>query len=113
MERCVFCMIADGEVESKKIWEDEELVVFHDLNPQAPFHVLIVPKKHISSLDDVEDEDVYLLGKLLTTAKKISERYHLKEGYRIVVNTGSAAGQVIAHLHFHLLAGRHMSWPPG
>lgn len=113
MERCVFCMIAKGEVESKKILEDEELVVFHDLNPQAPFHILIVPKKHIPSLDEAKEEDINLLGRLLFTAKQISKRYHLREGYRIVINTGSAGGQVIAHLHLHLLGGRHMSWPPG
>lgn len=113
MERCVFCMIAKGEIESKKVWEDEDIVVFHDLNPQAPFHVLIVPKKHITSLDDVEDQDINLLGKLLGMPKKISQKYHLKDGYRVVINTGSSGGQAIAHLHLHLLAGRHMSWPPG
>lgn len=113
MERCVFCMIAKGEIESKKIWEDEDIIVFHDLNPQAPFHILIVPKKHIASLDDVDNEDIVLLGKLLSIPKQISKRYHLHEGYRVVINTGRNGGQAIAHLHLHLLAGRHMSWPPG
>ncbi|MGB9608407.1 MAG: HIT domain-containing protein [bacterium] len=113
MERCVFCMIARGEVESKKVMETEDLVAFYDLNPQAPFHILIVPKKHIASLDEAEEEDLNLLGKLLLAVKQLSQKYHLKDGYRVVINTGNAGGQAIAHLHLHLLAGRHMSWPPG
>jgi len=113
MERCVFCMIARGEVESKKVMETDELIAFHDLNPQAPIHILIVPKKHMASLDEAEEEDLNLLGKLLFAVKELAKRFHLTDGYRVVINTGSAGGQAIAHLHLHLLAGRHMSWPPG
>ncbi|MBC7327322.1 histidine triad nucleotide-binding protein [bacterium] len=113
MEHCVFCMIARGEVESKKVMETEDIIAFHDLNPQAPIHILIVPKKHIAKLDEAEESDIHLLGKLLFAVKAIAQKYYLNEGYRVVINAGTAGGQAIPHLHLHLLAGRHMSWPPG
>lgn len=113
MERCVFCMIAEGKVSAKKVMEDEDVVAFHDLNPQAPIHILVVPKKHFATLQEAEEQDVALLGKLLLTVKELAKKFHLKDGYRVVINAGEMGGQVIHHLHLHLLGGRHMSWPPG
>jgi histidine triad (HIT) family protein len=115
MADCIFCKIAGKEIPSETVYEDEEIVAFRDLQPQAPVHVLIIPKKHLSSLDDVteSDEDKELLGHLMSKVHVVAERLGLANGYRLVANTGEDGLQTVQHLHFHLLGGRKMGWPPG
>jgi len=108
---CLFCKIINKEIESEIIYEDEKCVAIKDINPQAPTHILILPRKHISSLRECEDIDI--LGYLLKIAKDIALKEKLHDGFRIVINDGANAGQSIFHLHFHLLGGRVMKWPPG
>jgi len=111
---CVFCKIIAGELEGEFVYQDDEIVAFHDINPQAPVHVLIVPRKHISSLNDVDPKDVPLIGKMAVVAQKIAKDFGVAEtGYRLVWNTGENAGQWVYHVHMHLLGGRRMTWPPG
>lgn len=114
MMDCIFCKIARGDLGSL-VYEDEQVVAFNDLNPKAPVHVLIVPKKHIEKLADIQDgDDACLAGHILVVANKIaSDRGTAQDGYRVVVNNGPAAGQSVWHLHFHLLGGRELDWPPG
>jgi len=111
---CIFCKIAGGEV-GTIVYEDDQVAAFNDLNPQAPVHVLIVPKKHVEKLADVQDgEDAGLAGHMLVVANRIAEeRGVAQEGYRVVVNNGRGAGQSVWHVHFHLLGGRRFGWPPG
>lgn len=113
MRTCVFCRIAAGEESSRIIYQDEDVTAFHDRNPQAPTHVLIIPNEHIESVKEVEPGDAALLGKLFVVARRLADREGLVGGYRLVVNTGSQAGQSVSHLHMHLLGGRPMNWPPG
>ena len=110
---CIFCKIINKEIESKIVYEDDKCVAFEDINPQAPVHILVVPKKHISALREVDDRDRELLGHVLKVASKIALEKGLEKGYRIVVNDGKEAGQTVFHIHFHLLGGREMGWPPG
>jgi histidine triad (HIT) family protein len=113
-ERCLFCRIASGEISAKKVYEDGDVVAFEDINPQAPTHVLIVPRKHIPSLDDLTDADALVVGTVLTRAAQIARNLHLEsDGYRLVINNGEAAGQTVFHIHFHILGGRNFGWPPG
>ena len=113
-EDCVFCQIADKKINSNMIYEDEDLVAFHDINPQAPSHILIVPRKHIAHLSAVDDADIPLLGKMLVLARNIARENHFGEkGFRIALNEGKDGGQTIFHLHMHLLSGRRLMWPPG
>ena len=113
-EDCVFCQIIEKKMTSDKLYEDDDLVAFHDINPQAPSHILIVPKKHISCLSQIEDKDTHLLGKMLVLAKNIARENHFdKNGFRIALNEGKEGGQTIFHMHMHLLAGRLLMWPPG
>ncbi len=113
-ERCLFCRIANGEITAKKVYEDSDVVAFHDINPQAPTHVLVIPRKHIPSLDDMEEEHIAIVGNTILRAAQIARDLRLpSEGYRIVANHGDAAGQSVFHIHFHLLGGRSFSWPPG
>ena len=113
MSDCIFCKIAAGEIPSEKVWEDDEVFAFRDLNPQAPQHFLIVPKKHIPKLSETTSEDQALLGKLLLTAIRITRESGAENGFRVIVNNGESAGQSVWHLHLHLLAGRSFRWPPG
>lgn len=114
MSECLFCKIIAGDIPSDKTYEDDDVYAFQDINPVAPLHVLIIPKKHISMLNDLEPEDDAVMGKLVLAAKKIAEREgYSTEGYRTVINCGENAGQTVFHIHLHLLAGRHLSWPPG
>ena len=113
MADCIFCMIADKQIPSKIAYEDEKILAFHDLEPQAPVHVLIIPKKHIASLDDVQDEDLDLMGYIMTKVKVVAEQVGLDNGYRVVINTGEDGMQTVKHLHVHLLGKRKMTWPPG
>ena len=109
MEDCLFCKIIKGEITSKKVYEDEEIVAFHDINPQAPIHILVIPKKHITSLTHIEKEDEILIGKIFRVINKIAEEQGFKEeGYRVISNCGENAGQSVKHVHFHILAGKKL-----
>lgn len=111
---CLFCRIAAGEIAAKIVHEDERALAFEDINPQAPTHVLVIPRRHIATLNDLEGEDEGLVGHLITVARNIArERGHADAGYRMVLNCNAAAGQTVFHIHLHLLAGRTLSWPPG
>ena len=109
----IFEKIISREVPAKIIWEDDDAVAFHDVNPQAPVHVLIVPKKVISRLADAADKDAAVLGKLLLVARDIAKKLDLSGGYRVVINNGPDAGESVPHLHVHLLGKRALAWPPG
>ncbi|MBI3892077.1 MAG: histidine triad nucleotide-binding protein [Candidatus Wallbacteria bacterium] len=114
MSDCIFCKIAAGQIPSDKILETDDLLAFRDINPQAPVHVLIIPKKHIASAMDLAASDAGLLAKLLEGAQQIARQHRLDAtGFRLVTNHGAQAGQSVFHLHFHLLGGRSMRWPPG
>ncbi len=110
---CLFCKIAKKEIPAKLVYEDADLFAFEDINPQAPTHVLISPKRHFSSLEEATPEDQSVLGKAQLVAAKIARERNLLAGYRTVINTGRGAGQTVFHLHIHLLGGRSFSWPPG
>ncbi len=111
---CIFCKIANKEISSNIVYEDDKVIAFHDINPQAPFHILIVPKKHISTLLELKEEDKDLIGHIYLVINKIAKDLGFEDrGYRIVVNCKEEAGQTVFHLHFHVLAGRAMGWPPG
>ena len=105
---CVFCEIIKGNIPSTKVYEDEFVTAFNDLNPQTPVHVLIVPKKHIASANELTEADVETVGRVFIAAKKIAEQLGLESGYRIINNCGADAGQTVMHLHFHLLGGRKL-----
>lgn len=114
MSACLFCKILASEIPSEKVYEDDDVYAFRDVNPVAPLHVLIIPKKHIATINDLSSDDAETMGKLFLAAKKIAEQEgYAQEGYRTVVNCGEAAGQTVFHIHLHLLAGRSLSWPPG
>ena len=110
---CVFCQIVDGSIPSKAIYQDHRCYAFADLNPQAPVHILIVPREHIASIGHAGKEHAELLGHLHWAAAEIARSKGLTSGYRTVINTGQDGGQTVDHIHVHLLGGRHMAWPPG
>ncbi|MCX5750038.1 MAG: histidine triad nucleotide-binding protein [Candidatus Saganbacteria bacterium] len=112
MTECVFCKIAGGKIKSDIIYQDDDVVAFNDMDPQAPVHILLVPKEHIERIEKVKDHSV--VQKIFKAANKIVREKGLeKDGFRIVVNSGRHGGQAVFHLHFHLLGGRQMTWPPG
>jgi histidine triad (HIT) family protein len=111
--QCLFCRIMRGELPAKKIYDDPEMFAFEDIRPQAPTHVLIVPKKHIEGLDKASAEDAEIIGKCHLVAAKIARDRGIEDGYRTVYNVGPGAGQSVFHLHLHLLGGRPLGWPPG
>ena len=114
MTDCLFCKIRDGEISGDIVFEDDDVLAFNDVNPQAPVHVLIIPKKHIATVNDLSADDEAVMAKLFSVAKTIaSQRGVSDDGYRLVVNCNERAGQSVFHIHMHLLAGRDMSWPPG
>lgn len=113
MENCIFCKIGRKEIPSTVVYEDEHLLAFKDLNPVAPVHVLIIPKIHLDSLNAMTAESIPMLGHLLNTVKTIAKDCGIPTGYRLVSNCGAEAGQSVEHLHFHLVGGRPMVWPPG
>lgn len=113
MADCIFCKIAAGEINAKVVYEDADTVAFLDLNPQAPTHVLIIPRRHIPRLSEAQDGDLELLGKLQLAAAKVAKQLKLEAGCRLVTNNGRGAGQAVDHLHYHLLGGRKLLWPPG
>ena len=112
---CIFCKIASGEIPADIVYVDDHILAFRDLAPQAPVHVLIIPKIHIASLDDLDDSDVQkeLMGHIISKTREIAAQLGLENGYRLVNNCGEDALQTVKHLHFHLLGGRRMGWPPG
>lgn len=114
MSDCVFCRIAAGEIPADLVYEDELVLGFRDLSPQAPTHVLIIPRKHIATLNDLQPEDEAIVGRLYSAAAQIAAREGLAErGYRTLINCNADGGQTVFHLHLHLLGGRQMNWPPG
>jgi histidine triad (HIT) family protein len=111
---CLFCRIASGEIPASKVFEDADVFAFNDINPQAPLHVLVIPKRHIATTSDLTEADDALAGKMLRTAAAIAaEKGYAERGYRTVFNCNAEAGQTVFHIHLHLLAGRNQGWPPG
>ena len=110
---CLFCKIASGVLSSEFLLETNHLVAFRDLNPVAPSHILVIPKKHISSLAHLEPVDQDLMGEMMLAIKDLAEQEGLESGFRVVANTGDHGGQSVHHLHFHLIGGRSLRWPPG
>ncbi len=109
MSDCIFCKIANKEINSEFVYEDDEIIAFKDVNPQAPIHILVIPKKHIKSIIDLTDEDEMLVGKMYTAVRKIAKKLNIEEsGFRLIVNCGKDAGQEVPHLHFHILAGKKL-----
>ena len=113
MPDCIFCRIIRGEAPAKKVYEDDRAFVFEDINPQAPTHVLVIPKKHIVGLKEAQSEDAEIIGYLHLVAAEIARQRGIEDGYRTVFNVGPRAGQSVFHLHLHLLGGRSLRWPPG
>jgi histidine triad (HIT) family protein len=110
---CVFCNIVEGRIPSTAVYQDDLVYAFADMRPQAPVHLLLVPREHIASIDEADESKRALLGHLLLTAAQLAGKKGLSQGYRVVVNTGDNGGQTVDHLHLHLLGGRVMTWPPG
>ena len=114
MSDCLFCKMVSGEIQPDTVYEDDAVLAFRDINPQAPTHVLIIPKKHISTINELQPEDAALVGKLYLAAAKIAEQEGFAEaGYRTVMNCNEAGGQTVFHIHLHLLGGRRFTWPAG
>ena len=113
MAATIFQKIIDREIPADIVYEDDQCLAFRDVAPQAPTHVLVIPKKPVESIDQLADEDAALLGHLWLTIRNLAKELNLGEGYRVVVNCGKDGGQTVDHLHFHLLGGRALSWPPG
>ncbi len=114
MSDCLFCKIAAGEIPSHEVYSDEYFYAFEDINPQAPTHVLVIPRKHFATLNDVGEDDAEMLGRMVLIARRIARERGLgDEGYRVVANCLEAAGQTVFHIHFHLMGGRAFHWPPG
>ena len=111
---CLFCKIINGDIPADIVYQDDDVLGFKDVNPQAPTHILFIPKKHIATVNDLEDNDAVLVGKLYLAAKKIAaDAGFADDGYRLVMNCNAGAGQTVFHIHLHMLAGRALSWPPG
>ena len=110
---CIFCKIISGEIPSTKVYEDDTVVAFNDLEPQAPVHVLIIPKQHITSMADINESNSAVVAHIFEVAAKIAKEKGLDDGFRVVSNCGDSAGQTVKHLHFHLLGGRDFGWPAG
>lgn len=114
MDSCIFCKIANHEIPANIVWEDEQCLAFHDLTPQAPVHVLIIPKHHLASIAEASSDDKAVLAHITCEViPKLAKQLELAKGFRTVINTGVDGGQTVHHLHFHLLGGRSMQWPPG
>lgn len=113
-DNCIFCKIVNKDIPAKIVFEDSDVLAFEDIKPQAPIHVVIIPKTHISKLSDTKKNDFGLLGKMISAVNEIAKINNItKSGYRVIVNCGPDAGQAVLHLHMHLLGGRAMGWPPG
>jgi len=114
MDDCIFCRIISGAIPSQRVYEDDQVLAIHDINPQAPVHMLLMPKRHITSLGEVSDSEGPLIGRIALVAASLARDEGLAErGFRFLTNAGPEGGQAVAHLHFHLLGGRQMAWPPG
>ncbi|RMF77775.1 MAG: histidine triad nucleotide-binding protein [Nitrospirae bacterium] len=114
MGECLFCKIAAGEIPAEHVYEDQEFVAFEDINPQAPTHCLVIPRRHIATLNEVGPAERGLLGGMVEVGAKVAKRLgHEEDGYRLVLNCNADAGQTVFHIHLHVLAGRPMGWPPG
>ncbi|HHW01542.1 MAG TPA: histidine triad nucleotide-binding protein [Thermoanaerobacterales bacterium] len=111
---CIFCKIIQHEIPANTVYEDDEVIAFKDINPQAPIHLLIVPKEHVASIMEINDDNREILNKIIQVAQNLARQNNIdNKGFRLVVNTGDDGGQTVKHLHFHLLGGRFMTWPPG
>jgi histidine triad (HIT) family protein len=113
MSDCIFCKIATGELPANKLYEDDEILAFWDMSPQAPTHFLIIPKKHIKGPAEIKNEDAALIGKMVEKAGELARENGIGSGFRLVLNNGANAGQTVFHIHMHVLGGRQMQWPPG
>jgi histidine triad (HIT) family protein len=113
MSDCLFCKIVEGEIPAEMVRQDDDLIAFRDIHPQAPVHVLVVPRRHIASLDTASEADGALLGRILLAVRDLARELGIEGGYRVVNNCGAPAGQSVFHIHFHLLGGRSLGWPPG
>jgi histidine triad (HIT) family protein len=114
MSDCLFCGIVEGKIKGEIVYRDNSIVAFKDINPKAPVHILIVPTKHITTLLDLQEEDKEIVGEIFAVANRLAEQQGIsKSGFRVVANCGAGAGQTVFHIHFHLLGGRSLSWPPG
>lgn len=114
MSDCIFCKIASGEIPCSKVYEDDTVLCFNDINPEAPCHVLVIPKKHISNLNSITEEDSVILSHIFMVIKKVVKDLGIEEkGYRVVTNCGEDGCQTVQHIHFHVLGGRSLAWPPG
>jgi histidine triad (HIT) family protein len=111
---CLFCKIASGDIPVEKLYDDEYVTAFKDINPVAPVHILVIPKKHITSILELNNSNIDILSKLFKVINKLSEEFNIsKDGFRVITNCGENGGQSVKHLHFHLIGGRNMQWPPG
>lgn len=110
---CIFCKIANGEIPSKKVYENESVVAFYDLDPQAPTHILVIPKEHIASAAEITPENSAVVAHIFEVIAKLSKELDMKDGFRVVSNCGESAGQSVKHLHFHVMSGRAFTWPAG
>ena len=114
MSDCLFCKILDGEIPCDRVYENEHVIAFRDLNPQAPTHVLVIPRKHISTVNDLTADDKNIVGEMVLAAQQVAKQEDIDEsGYRLVMNCNEGAGQTVFHIHLHILGGRTMNWPPG
>lgn len=114
MSDCIFCKIINNEIPCEKIYEDDKIISFKDISPAAPVHILIIPKQHITSINEMSEEHIELIGHIFLVAKMLAKQLSISEdGYRIVNNCGEQAGQTVKHVHFHMLGGRDLNWPPG
>lgn len=110
---CIFCKIANGEIPATKVYEDDTVIAFNDLEPQAPAHILVIPKKHITSAADITEENSGVIAHIFEVIAKIAKEQNMDNGFRVVNNCGESAGQTVKHIHFHLMSGRNFTWPAG
>jgi histidine triad (HIT) family protein len=114
MENCIFCKIANREIPSRIVYEDESILAFHDIDPKAPVHILVIPKEHIPSVNELSQDNSRVIGHIFAVIPSIAQQAGIRDtGYRVVVNCGKDAGQAVNHLHYHVLGGRSLNWPPG
>jgi histidine triad (HIT) family protein len=114
LSNCIFCHIINGEIPCNKVYEDDKILAFKDINPEAPVHIVVIPKKHIPSILDLDENDVFITIDIFNAINKIAKLLDIdKDGFRVVANTGANGGQTVAHLHYHILGGRSLQWPPG
>ncbi len=113
MDDCLFCKIINGDIPADKLYEDDDVLAFRDISPQAPCHFLVIPKKHIVGPADVAPEDDAIIGKMMRVGSELASKEGIADGFRVVFNNGASAGQTVFHIHMHILGGRDMAWPPG